>query len=378
MTAPRVIDLEALLTPIEGESPGGTNPREDTSATSLYYRIKDLRNAARTAERGAIDLDAAKPEEWHSVAELANTLIATQAKDLESAAWLTEALLRVEGFTGLRDGFNLIQGLTEQFWGYLYPEADEDGLESKVAPIAGLNGSGTSGTLEQPIRMVPLVSSANGSYSLWHYEQAMDLERITDADRRQARIEAGAITLEKFNEVVRDATPQDVVATLEVVEECRVALKSMSEALDVAAGPDSPSIGTIRDLLERIAGSIRHFGADKIAAVAAAAAAAAAEGIVEEGGAAGGPGETAGGRGVVRIDGFASREEALAALARIASFFRKTEPHSPISYTIDDAVRRARMSLPDLLMELTQEPAHAEYILLAAGIKGATAVPNPS
>lgn len=378
MTAPRVIDLEALLTPIEGESPGGTNPREDTSATSLYYRIKDLRNAARTAERGAIDLDAATPEEWHSVAELANTLIATQAKDLESAAWLTEALLRVEGFTGLRDGFNLIQGLTEQFWGYLYPEADEDGLESKVAPIAGLNGSGTSGTLEQPIRMVPLVSSANGSYSLWHYEQAMDLERITDADRRQARIEAGAITLEKFNEVVRDATPQDVVATLEVVEECRVALKSMSEALDVAAGPDSPSIGTIRDLLERIAGSIRHFGADKIAAVAAAAAAAAAEGIVEEGGAAGGPGETAGGRGVVRIDGFASREEALAALARIASFFRKTEPHSPISYTIDDAVRRARMSLPDLLMELTQEPAHAEYILLAAGIKGATAVPNPS
>jgi type VI secretion system protein ImpA len=376
MTSPRVIDLDALLAPIEGDVPGGANPRDDTSATSLYYRIKDMRNAARTAERMAVDADATMPEEWQSVADTAIELIATQSKDLESAAWLTEALLRIEGFRGLRDSLNLIQGLVENFWDSLYPEADEDGIESKVAPVAGLNGSGSSGTLEQPIRMVPLVTSSTGAYSLWHYEQALDLERVTDPERRQARIEAGAIELETFNQAVRDTPTADLAAALEAVEECLAALKAMSEALDQAAGPDSPSIGAIRDLLSRIAGSIRHFAADKLAAAASAAAEAAATAGDGEASAEAGEGGGGGGGRMVRIEGFANREEALGALVRIASFFRKTEPHSPISYTIDDAVRRARMSLPDLLMELTQDPAHAEYILLAAGIKGATTPPT--
>lgn len=70
-----------------------------------------------------------------------------------------------------------------------------------------------------------------------------------------------------------------------------------------------------------------------------------------------------------RIDGYSSREEALVELVRIASYFRKTEPHSPISYTLEDAVRRARMTLPELLHELAEDPTHIQRILMAAGIR---------
>jgi type VI secretion system protein ImpA len=326
-----------------------------------------MRNAARAAERMATDLKAATPDEWQTVADAATELIATQSKDLESAAWLAEALLRLEGFVGLRDAFNLIQGLVENFWEQLYPAADEDGIESKIAPIAGLNGAGNSGPLEKSMRMVPLVTTAEGSYSLWHYEQALDLVRVTDETRRNRRIADGAVTIEQFTQAVRDVSPQDMAATLEAVEECRAALKAMSDAFDKAAGADSPSVNNIRDLLERVAGSIRHFGAEKIAAAAAIAA---AETVAEGGGTDPVTGEVTVARGGTRIDGFADREEALVALTRIATFFRKTEPHSPISYTIDDAVRRARMSLPDLLAELSQDQTHAAYILHSAGIKG--------
>jgi type VI secretion system protein ImpA len=366
MTAPDVLDFETLLRPIEGESPGGSNPRDDTSVSSLYYRVKDLRNAARAAERAALDPNAAPPQDWRAVSDAAIKLISTQSKDLESAAWLAEAMLRLEGYPGLRDAFRLIQGLVEKFWEDLYPRADEEGIESKLAPIAGLNGAGANGPLERAIRMVPLVESASGAYSLWHYEQALDLVRITDEKRLQARLNDGAITLEQFNQAVSDASPQDIVATLGAVEECQAAFAAMSTAVDQVAGADSPSFSAVRDLLERVAGNIRHFGADKIAAAAV---------MTEQAEVADGSGaaeESAGGRGGVKVDGFANREEALAALTRIAAYFRKTEPHSPISYTIEDAVRRARMSLVDLLTELSQDPKHAAGILHAAGIKTAT------
>lgn len=372
MSSPRVIDIDAMLVPIAEDRPGGANPRDDSSPSSLYYRIKDARNAARTAERMAVDLDATKPEEWQVVADCAIELLTTQSKDLEAAVWLTEALLRLEGYPGLRDGFTLLAGLVETFWDHLYPEPDEDGIETRIAPIAGLNGAGTTGTLEQPIRMAPIAGVSATKYSLWHYEQALELERITDAERRQARVDAGAVSLEQFNQAVAEMSPQDVQERLQDVEETLAALKTMSDALDKMAGSDSPPIGTIRDLLQRSTGSIRHFGADKLAAAKIEAEVAGDGAVGDDGGAAqpAGGGQTSGAG--LRIEGFISREEALGALARIASFFRKTEPHSPLSYTIDEAVRRARLSLPELLKELTQDSAHADYFLLAAGIKGAT------
>ncbi len=57
-------------------------------------------------------------------------------------------------------------------------------------------------------------------------------------------------------------------------------------------------------------------------------------------------------------------------LTRIADFFRRTEPHSPISYTLEEAVRRGRLSLPELLTELLQDNSEArKMFLVASGIK---------
>ena len=65
----------------------------------------------------------------------------------------------------------------------------------------------------------------------------------------------------------------------------------------------------------------------------------------------------------------ASREEALRTLAAIAEFFRRTEPLSPLSYTLQEAVRRARMSWPDLLEEIVPDAGQRSQILLSLGIR---------
>ncbi len=47
-----------------------------------------------------------------------------------------------------------------------------------------------------------------------------------------------------------------------------------------------------------------------------------------------------------------TREDALDGLLRVAEFFKRTEPHSPVSYSLEQAVRWGRMNLPQLLSEL--------------------------
>ncbi len=214
---------------------------------------------------------------------------------------------------------------------------------------------------------MPLTFGSLASFSLWNFEQATDLERVTDPQRRQERIDNGAITMEQFNQSVLETPASRFVETVALVEETIAALKEISEAFDAVAGYDAPPISTLRELLETILGAIRHFAATKLEAASYDDAATVEQAVIQE--------VTADGTTTIavqqvrRVEGYASREEALAEISRISAYFRKTEPHSPISYTLEDAVRRARMTLPELLAELAEDPAHIQRILLAAGIK---------
>jgi type VI secretion system protein ImpA len=56
-------------------------------------------------------------------------------------------------------------------------------------------------------------------------------------------------------------------------------------------------------------------------------------------------------------------------LIRIADYFRRTEPQSPLAYTLDDAVRRGRMSWPELLAELVTDDSTRNAMLTSLGIR---------
>jgi len=52
-----------------------------------------------------------------------------------------------------------------------------------------------------------------------------------------------------------------------------------------------------------------------------------------------------------------SREDAFVQLGLIAEYFRKTEPHSPVSYIINKAIKWGDMPLEELMNELIPESA---------------------
>jgi type VI secretion system protein ImpA len=67
----------------------------------------------------------------------------------------------------------------------------------------------------------------------------------------------------------------------------------------------------------------------------------------------------------------ATREDMLRELERIADFFRKTEPHSPLAYTLEEAVRRGRLTWPELLAEVVPDDKVRSGMLVMLGIRPA-------
>jgi type VI secretion system protein ImpA len=67
-----------------------------------------------------------------------------------------------------------------------------------------------------------------------------------------------------------------------------------------------------------------------------------------------------------------SRDDALRTLETIATYFRRTEPASPIAYTLDDAIRRAKLTWPELLEEVVPDATVRLAILTSLGIRPAS------
>jgi type VI secretion system protein ImpA len=182
-----------------------------------------------------------------------------------------------------------------------------------------------------------------------------------DATRRQQRIDAGVVP---FEETERDARTVGLRALTKLRDDARVALEAweaMGVVIDEKAGDDAPASGEVRDLLETIATIARRYAPEEHAPAGAVAATEA------YGGGAGDGVESSGRTGVARP--ISSREDALKTLASLASFFRQTEPHSPLSYTLDEAVRRARMPWPELLEEVVSDSDTRNAILTSLGIR---------
>jgi type VI secretion system protein ImpA len=362
---PDGFDLEALLAPIPGDAPQGIDIREDFSSVSPYNRLRDARSDARDAERSldAGEADTRDPAPlWRNVRELALKTLAETAKDLEVAAWLTEAFVRSHGLMGLAAGSQLIAGLAERYWDGLFPMPDDYGMETRVSPVTGLNGREGNGTLIQPLYKLTLFDRTDGSpVAYYQYQQSEQLGTL-DAERRQQRIDAGAVPLEDLERDARAAGVRVFAVLLDEARAARDAWQAMASVMDEKAGADGPSTTTVRDLLSGIIDVARRY-----APAEEAASDGATPGDTAARAAAGG---TTGGVGFTAAPGqVASREDALRALSEIANFFRRTEPHSPLSYTLDEAVRRGRMTWPELMAEVVADQDARNRILTTLGIR---------
>jgi type VI secretion system protein ImpA len=184
-----------LLTPIPGENPAGVSLRYDP----VYDRIKEAR-------RDDPLHDPPIKADWRVVVDQCSEALAKKSKDLQLAAWLTEAMLRREGFAGLRQGLELVHGLIGNFWDHLYPEIDDGDVEMRVAPLGFIGAY-----LDAPIRLAPLNAKGHGLQQ-YRDSQSVPTEEEAKSDdakqeKRKAAIDEGKLDPESF-ESAFGATPK--------------------------------------------------------------------------------------------------------------------------------------------------------------------------
>jgi type VI secretion system protein ImpA len=365
-----VLDIEGLLAPLPTGEAAGEDLRPDYSPTSIYQRIRTQRNDARAGERAIDGGDpdanpAAVQAAWRDVKKLGIECLATRAKDFEIAAWMTEALVRLDGLKGLADGAAVIAGLCERYWDNGFPRLDdEDGIDGRGAPIGGLSGEGADGTLMAPIRNFPLFRRGDGAEcDLFTWQRAEETASLADATRKAARLAAGMPDFDALQNEAR-ADSATLRAAGDAAGAAAVAWTAMDGAVGARFGADAPSTRRVAEALAAII-AIKT----RIAGAPAAPDAGAQEGEVMAEATEGAPAGAAAAASPGAPRALRTRDDAIRALEEIATFFRRTEPHSPLAFTLDDAARRARMPLPELLAEVLPDAAVRRLMLSSLGIR---------
>ncbi len=366
-----VIDLAQMLAPLrQGEGGVGRDLREDYSPSSPYQKLRDARAEARAEERAqdAAEGEEGVPQPWREVKRLGTLCVAEQSRDLEIAAWLAEALVRLDGLEGLRDAAALLSGLLEGYWDAAYPLPDEDGLEGRAAPLAGLAGQSADGTLMQPLRRLPMFRRADGSaVSLYLWNLAEDTAALADAKRREARHASGIPILSVLEQEAAAAGAQ-WRALGDAARAAAEAWDGFDAQLTARFGDAAPPARRVTDVLARLVALATRFGG-KAAPVMEAAPpppVAAPEVVTATPAVIAAPPVAA-----------LNRESAIRQLESLAVFFRQTEPHSPLAYAIETLARRARMPLPALLEEVLPDAAVRHAMLSMLGIRPGPAVSPP-
>lgn len=370
MASAEVLDFERLLAPISEDLPAGDAFR--TIDPTGYFEIKRLRDAARKSEKqffGDTGESSGDGDEWDQIHDMCIETIAEKSKDLQIAAWLIEALIRRHGFAGLRDGFRLVRELSERFWDGIHPRPDEDGVLTTVAPLSGLNGEEGDGPLIPAIGRVCVTnSSSEGPFELWQFRQAHDLEQV-EPDKREQRLSEGWVSLSMFEKSVAGTSPDFFRTLLEDLEQSQEEFAALEKVLDEKCGKDesgfplTPPTSRIREALTDAKRTIQGFSRDVLGS--------SAEGGDDDEAQAD---QEAGGDGASAVTvksnsrGVRTREDAFKLLLEVADFFKKTEPHSPVSYSLQQVVRWGRMSLPELLKDLIDDSSSRERLFRQVGI----------
>jgi len=346
-----------LLNPIPGEKPCG----EDLRYAPVYDQIKE----ARREEEGYESGEWIKRADYPLVVKLCTEALANKTKDLQIAAWLTDALLHTEGFVGLKQGLDLLHGFVGTFWDGLYPQLEDGDAELRAAPLQWI---GTN--LILPLRTAPINKAKHGLLDYTESKKVGYEEQADTSDKKEARaklLEQGKVAPEDFDKSFTETPKAFYLAAEGALDGSIATVGALDTLCQEKFGDVAPSFSDLKKGLETVRHSVhlllqkkRETEPDPVEPGAEGAGPQGAEeGTAGEGTASG----TATGRGAPGVAGIvipladgepAQRRDAIANVVRAAATLRKLDPYSPGPYLMLRGLRwgelRAALQAPDLTL----------------------------
>ena len=351
------LDVESLLNPIPGGSPAGISLRYE----AVYDALKEARRSDEELPQGEW-VGKTKSADWELVVKLASETLSAKSKDLQVGVWLTEALLILHGFAGLRDGLMLIKGLHDRYWDTYFPQIEDGEVDRRCAPLEWLNKK-----VPLSVRAIDVTGRRGGdNYSWLRWEESRAVENLarTKPEAAQAAWDEGRLSAESFDKAVTATAGIFYEQLWSDVKAAQDAVEALDLAVDQRFGHQAPSLNELKKAVEDCAALAETLLRKKRSPMP--------NPIADGQGVADMEHEHEGGVSLeaVSFDGApATRAEALKRLAGVAAYFRRTEPHSPVSYLVQRAVQWGNMSLEQWLRDVINSEDELMRVKETLGLK---------
>ena len=331
-----VIDIAQLLAPVAPEKPSGDSLEYDPAYAEMLRA-----SAGKPEQRMGDAVVPGEEPNWKDVKSMAIALL-QRSKDLRTAVHLTQALLRTDGFPGMADGLELIRGLVENQWDSVHPQLDPDDGNDPTMRVNTLMALAAPEGMLRGVRDTPLgAHRAYGRASLKDVLIATGKLQRTAADTKV--LEAAAI-----EGIFRECDSAALQQTFDAIARARAEIKGMQAVLgDKAGGAPSGFLDLVsllqaaeKTLQEKLAS--RGLGAAPDGGDGAGGVPAAAVGAATQGG--------------FSVSGeITTREQAMQVLDRVADYFARHEPSSPVPLLLRRARRLVSKSFIDIVKDLAPD-----------------------
>ncbi|HET7930861.1 MAG TPA: type VI secretion system protein TssA [Rhodanobacteraceae bacterium] len=328
--------LDALLAPIDGDSPTGPDLEYDAEFMALE------RAAAAKAEKVMGDeVKAAEEPDWSSVIDMSLALL-RRSKDLRVAVPLSVAWLRTRGMPGWCAGMGLIQGLLETYWDGVYPQLDaEDDNDptarvNAVAPIADIKGA--LGYLHS----TPFVQSPRlGRYNLRDLRIATgELKLSAPAESSEEGSPSTAASLTEIEACCMDCAEEELAATIEAINTSLEHVRAIDKLFSDQIGTAGPELKPLITDLQALKKFLEPQMAKRHPELAV-------DGDSEAEVASGNAGTAVAGNG--RING---PQDVVRRIDEICDYYARAEPSSPVPLLLRRAQRLVGMTFDALMQDL--------------------------
>lgn len=343
-----------LLNPIPGEMPCGKYLRY----TEVYDQIREARREEDDKlPQGIWKIDI-KRADWEKVSQLCQAALIYQTKDLQIAAWLTEAWLHLEGLAGLAKGLKLITQLTQKFWKDIHPQLEKENAELRIIPYEWMN-SKLSIAVQTVMISLPNDKSGYG-YRFLDYTEA---NRLNSNQKTQPSSTSDTKSSSAVISLNIKETPTYFYQSLE--ENCILILKTSEQLETILTSflqSEAPTFSRIQEqvgIFQRFIGHIlKGRNENKMNKQ---------ENTVvqqkkQE------SSESSSDNTLASLS-IKSRAQAYTILAEVAAYLERVEPHSPTPYLIHRAISWGGMSLAEVISDILNNGQDMSLLLDILNVK---------
>jgi len=334
------LDIEALLEPIDPDSPCGEG-LDEFFFDPAFSALNQLAQGKEEQVMGDEVIPAEEPD-WRAIRKTSLEMF-DRVHSLRVAVLLTKALCNREGLPGLRDGLELVSAMLDRYWDDVEPLIDEGDATERLNTLAEI--AQEQGLIRQ-VKQVQLVASpAIGKFSVRDYLVATDkLKPLEGQELPTLTVIKQALMDRDLDELTSLIEELDAsVKTVESIEATFNGKVAAQYLIDLA--PFSKLLAGVRPIVQEV---LERRGV---------AVESSDEGASEED------------RAVVRESQVAageinSREDVVRMLDRITEYYNRNEPSSPVPLLVQRAKRLVSADFMAIIKDVASDGVKQADLLL--------------